>query len=100
MVRLLAWESLQPGSDAVLDEKERRRLARQAAARIKKKQAAGQLRKDAAAEHLQLAKLSLAMFPMALPHLARIILGRSPHSPRFQREYAQFLETISSAFRP
>jgi TetR/AcrR family transcriptional regulator len=99
-VRLLAWESLQTGCDAVLDEKERRRLARQAIARIKKKQAAGRLRKDVPASHLQLAKVSLAMFPMALPQLARIILGCSPHSARFQRKYARFLETISVAFRP
>jgi AcrR family transcriptional regulator len=99
-VRLLAWESLQTANDSVLDETERRRLARLAVARIKKKQATGRLRQDVAAQHLQLAKLSLAMFPMALPQLARIILGHSPHGVRFQREYARFLETIAISFRP
>ncbi len=99
-VRLLAWESLQVTGGPVLDEKERRRIARQAAARIKKKQAAGLLRRDLSAEHLQLAKISLTMFPLALPQLVRIIVGRSPHDPKFQREYARFLETISAAFRP
>jgi AcrR family transcriptional regulator len=99
-VRLLAWESLQTAGDKVLDEKERRRITRQARARIRQKQAAGQLRNDVAAAHLQLAKVSLSMFPMALPQIARLILGRSPHDPKFQREYAQFLETISTAFRP
>ena len=99
-VRLLAWESLQAGSGTVLDERERRRLARQAVARIKKRQAAGRLRKDVAAAHLQLAKTSLAMFPMALPQLARLILGHSPHDPKFQRDYARFLQTVSKAFRP
>lgn len=99
-VRLLAWESLQTTNDAVLDEPERRRIARQAAARIKRKQAAGGLRNDVAAVHLQLAKISLAMFPVALPQLARLIVGHSPHDPKFQREYARFLETISAAFRP
>ena len=98
-VRLLAWESLQTSNDVVLDEAERRRVARRLVADIKKKQAAGRLRKDVAAAHLQLAKISLAMFPLALPQIARIILGSSPHSPRFQREYARFLETISDAFR-
>ena len=63
-------------------------------------EAAGRLRKNVSAVHLQLAKVSLTMFPMALPQLARIILGCSPHSARFQREYAQFLESISTAFRP
>jgi AcrR family transcriptional regulator len=99
-VRLLAWESLQTADNRVLDESARRRLARQAVARIKKKQAAGQLRADVTAAHLQLAKTSLALFPLALPQITRIILGSAPHSLRFQREYARFLETISDAFRP
>ena len=99
-VRLLAWESLQTSNDVVLDEAERRRVARRLVADIKRKQAAGRLRQDVSAAHLQLAKTSLAMFPLALPQIARIILGGSPHRPRFQREYAQFLETISDAFRP
>ena len=99
-VRLLAWESLQAEDDALLDEPMRREAARQAVARIRQEQAAGQLRSDVAAAHLQLAKISLTMFPLALPQIARIILGRSPHDPKFQREYARFLETISKAFRP
>lgn len=99
-VRLLAWESLQTAKDTVLDEKERRRLALRGAARIREKQRAGWLRDDVSATFLQLAKTSLAMFPMAIPQLARIITGRSPHDPRFQREYSKFLETISTGFRP
>ena len=99
-VRLLAWESLQTTDEKVLDETERRRLSRQTIACIKQKQADGRLRADVVAGHLQLAKMSLAMFPMALPQLTRIITGRSPSHPKFQREYAQFLEKISTAFRP
>jgi AcrR family transcriptional regulator len=99
-VRLLAWESLQVTKGPALDETERRRFARRAIARIRQKQAAGSLRSDVAAAHLQLAKISLSMFPLAMPQLVRIIIGRSPHDPKFQREYARFLETISSAFRP
>ncbi|HEY5345815.1 MAG TPA: TetR/AcrR family transcriptional regulator [Verrucomicrobiae bacterium] len=99
-VRLLAWESLQTTGDSVLDEKERRRLARSAVARIKQKQAEGELRQDVSAVCLQLAKTSLTMFPLALPQIARLIIGHSPRDPKFQREYAQFLETISTVFRP
>ena len=99
-VRLLAWESLQTARDVVLDEKERRRIARRGAACIQRKQQAGRLRADVPAPYLQLAKTSLSMFPMALPQLARIITGRSPRDPRFQRDYGRFLETISAAFRP
>jgi AcrR family transcriptional regulator len=99
-VRLLAWESLQTVKNKVLDEKERRRLARRGTALIRRKQQAGRLRNDVPAAFLQLAKMSLTMFPVAMPQLARLIAGRSPHDPRFQREYGKFLETISNAFRP
>jgi len=99
-VRLLAWESLQTTNDLVLDEKERRRHSLQSIGSIRKKQAAGRLRSDVDAACLQLAKVSLAMFPMALPQVARLITGRSPRNPGFQRAYARFLETISVGFRP
>lgn len=98
-VRLLAWESLQTAGKTVVDEAGRRRVARQAAARIRVKQAAGALRNDVAAAHLQLAKISLAMFPVALPQITRLITGISPHNPKFQRDYTRFLETISAGFR-
>lgn len=99
-VRLLAWESLQTAKNKVLDEQERRRLARRGTTLVRRKQQAGRLRNDVPAAFLQLAKMSLTMFPVAMPQLARLIAGRSPHDPRFQREYGKFLETISAAFRP
>lgn len=99
-VRLLAWESLQTTGNSVLDEKERRRLSRQATARIKQRQASGILRDDVAAIHLHLAIASLALLPLAMPQITRLVIGRSPHDAKFQREYASFLETISKAFRP
>jgi AcrR family transcriptional regulator len=99
-VRLLAWESLQTVKDRVLDEKERRRIAQEAANRIREKQKEGSLRADVPAPFLQLARISLSMFPTALPQLTRVITGSLPQNPKFQREYMRFLETISAAFRP
>lgn len=99
-VRLLAWESLQAKADKVLDEPERRHAARHAISQIRRDQAAGRLRRDADAAHLLLAKVSLSMFPFALPQVARLITGRSPDDAKFQRDYARFLETISAGFRP
>lgn len=99
-VRLLAWESLQTLKDSVVDEKERIRRARLAAKLIKNKQAGGLLRADVPAHFLQLAKVSLAMFPMAMPQATRLITGKSPRDNKFQKDYAKFLETISIAFRP
>ena len=99
-VRLLAWESLQTVKDRVQDEKERRSLSRRAVALVRQRQKAGCLRDDVPAEYLQLAKVSLSMFPLALPQAVRLITGHSPHDARFQREYTRFLETIAKVFRP
>jgi AcrR family transcriptional regulator len=99
-VRLLAWESLESKADTVVEEADRRRLAMQAAERIRQRQAAGRLPAGVPPSFLQLFRASLAMFPLAMPQMARIITGRSPHDPKFQREYAQFLETIAAALRP
>ncbi len=99
-VRLLAWESLQTAKGKLVDEAERRQLSRRAVALVKQKQQAGRLRDDVPADFLQLAKVSLSMFPLALPQAVRFITGRSPQDPKFQRSYTRFLETISAVFRP
>jgi AcrR family transcriptional regulator len=100
LVRLLAWESLQTETTAVINETERRQAALQLETRIRKSQATGQVRRDVSAACLQLARLSLIMFPLAMPQMTRIAVGRSPHDPEFQREYSEFLKTFSCAFRP
>ena len=99
-VRLLAWESLESTADKVVDEVDRRRHAVQVAERIRQRQAEGKAPGNVPPSFLQLFRASLAMFPLAMPQLARIITGRSPHDPKFQREYAQFLESIALALRP
>ena len=80
-------------------EAARRKVTRRGLARIQQAQADGRMRRDVSAKHLQLAKISLAMFPLALPQIARLVLGCSPREPKFQREYSRFLEIIGAAFR-
>ena len=99
-IRLLAWESLQSAGGRVHNEPERRRLAAGLRELIRRQQAEGKLQSGVKPEYFQLAMASLAMFPLALPQLARIITGCPPHDPKFQREYGKFLETISPGFRP
>ena len=98
-IKLLAWESLQTSGNQVLAERERKQLVRQAVERIQDRQKAGLVRGDLPPEFLHLAKVSLTTFPMVLPHIARMILGRSPHEAGFQREYEQFLGRIAEVFR-
>jgi len=100
LVRLLAWESLQAKNDTVTNEAERRRASLQLEALIRKSQAAGRVRRDVSAHCLQVARLALTLFPLAMPQLSRLAIGRSPRDPEFQREYALFLQTFTAAFRP
>ena len=99
-VRLLGWESLQTTGEVVQNETERRRYSRWMAARLRKRQADGRLRADVPATLLQILLMSLTMFPVAMPQLTRLVTGRTPRDPKFQREYSRFLETISAALRP
>jgi AcrR family transcriptional regulator len=99
-VRLLAWESLEAEADKVIDERERRHAVHESIAAIRRDQSAGRLRGDVDAAFLQLAKVSLSMFPFAVPQASRLIIGCSPHDKKFQRDYVRFLETISDGFRP
>ena len=100
-VRLLAWESLENKKGKVFDEAERRRYyAKWMAERIRKQQATGQYRADVDAKFLQMAQMALSMYPIAMPQVTRLITGLSPQSPKFQKQYTKFLETIVSCLRP
>jgi len=99
-VRLLAWESLQPARGKIMDEAQRRKHTLKAIQRIKDRQAAGNLIKGVEPQFLQLCLAALTMFPIAMPQITRLIAGRTPDDPRFQRDYAAFLETIARRFRP
>ena len=99
-VRLTAWESLQSSDSNSGSWPARRRNARFANQLIRREQTAGQLRTDCRAEFIQLAIASLAMFPHTLPQMTQVITGRQPSAAKFQRDYARFLETIVTGFRP
>lgn len=100
-VRMLAWESLENQTDSVIDEEDRRRYyAKWMADRIRRQQIEGNYRSDVEAKYLQMAQMALSMYPIAMPHVTRLITGLSPFSAKFQKEYTQFLETIIGVFRP
>jgi AcrR family transcriptional regulator len=98
-VRLLAWESLQCSNDKIMDEAERRRHVRAGVKRIRQKQAGGELLNGVEPGLLQLTLAALAMFPLAMPQLTRLIVGCTPQNQRFQKKYAAFLETIAGRLR-
>jgi AcrR family transcriptional regulator len=99
-IRVLAWEALQAVDNHVLEETQRRRAAKRSVAGIRQCQTEGKITAAFAPEHLQLAMVSLAMFPVTLPQIARLIVGRSPADPKFQHDYAGFLREFALVFRP
>jgi TetR/AcrR family transcriptional regulator len=99
-VRLLEWEALQGNSEKPVDEKERCAAVESSLARIRRRQARGQLASEFDPRHIMLAFRSLTMFPVAFPQLTRLIMGCPVTDPKFQKERAEFLRQFAAAFRP
>jgi len=99
-IRLLCWESLESKGGRLEEEQLRRKGTLRALGRLRDQQAAGQLSTDYDRRHLLLAKLSLSMFPVAFPHLTRLVAGSPAHDPKFQREYRSFLKKFATIFLP
>jgi TetR/AcrR family transcriptional regulator len=99
-IRLLEWEALQTDGKKVIDEKERLAITVDWLKRLRQRQERGELSSEFDARHLALAMQSLTMYPMAFPQLTRFIIGRTVDDPKFQRDYAEFLEGFAAAFRP
>jgi TetR/AcrR family transcriptional regulator len=99
-IRLLGWEALENKGGRVQEERFRRKGVLRALERIRGHQAAGRLTTDHDRRHLLLAKMSLMMFPIAFPHLTRLVTGTAARDSKFQRGYRDFLKKFATAFRP
>ena len=99
-VRMLEWESLQNPQRKVIDEKERLLVVERGLGRIRQRQERGQLSAEYDPRHLMLTMRSLTMFPMAVPQLTRLIMGRQVSDPKFQREQSEFLKKFGALLRP
>ena len=98
-IRLLEWEALQE-TNQLIDEKNRRTAAVRGLARIRQRQARGQISAELDPRHAMLTMRSLTMFPAAFPQLTRLIMGRPVSDRRFQREHTAFLKKFAAAFQP
>lgn len=99
-IRLLGWEALQNTTGRVEEEKLRREGTRHALERLRREQTAGRLTGEYDRAHLLLAKIALSMFPVAFPHMTRLITGKKAGDPKFQREYRNFLRKFAVVLRP
>ena len=99
-IRMLLWESVQTADGPVEDETARLENVRLALDDVRRRQQLGFLNPDFEPRFLVLVKFALTMFPSAFPHVTRLITGKCPDDPKFQRDYANFLEGFSAAFQP
>ena len=99
-VRLLQWEALGEGDARVLLEGERRRAVSRGIDRLRDQQAGSLLSPDLEPRHLMLAMTALTTFPVAFSQITRLVTGRAPDDPAFERHWAMFLRRFAQSLKP
>jgi AcrR family transcriptional regulator len=93
-VRLMEWEAIDSGGRKCIAESERRALFEKAVARLAVLQRRGAIPRGANLTQLFISMLSLALFPLVMPQVIRLIHGMEPTDPRFMRQRANFLRWL------
>ena len=93
-VRLMEWEAIDSGGKKCIAEDERRALFEKAVARLRVLQRRGSIPRGADLTQLFISMLSLALFPLVMPQIIRLIHGMEPTDPRFMRQRADFLRWL------
>lgn len=94
-MRFLTWEAAEHAdSGPIVAEAARREAIERQVAAVVERQDRGELPADLTAELIQLAIYALAVSPIAFAQTTRMITGRSPDDPRFQADWAAFLEVL------
>ena len=93
-VRLMEWEAIDSGGKRCIVEAERRALFEKAVARLRVLQRKGSIPRGADLTQLFISMLSLALFPLVMPQVIRLIHGMEPTDPRFRRQRANFLRWL------
>ena len=93
-VRLMEWEAIDSGGRKCIAEAERRALFEKAVARLRVLQRSGSIPRGADLTQLFISMLSLALFPLVMPQIIRLINGMEPTDPRFMRQRANFLRWL------
>jgi AcrR family transcriptional regulator len=99
-IRLLGWEALEYKSGPVEEETFRRAGVGRGLKRLRRERAEGWLDKGYNIRHVLLAKMALAMFPVAFPQMARLITGTTVRDPKFREAYRGFLKKFAASFSP
>ena len=95
-VRLMEWEAIDSGGRKCIAEAERRALFEKAVGRLRVLQRKGSIPRGVNLTQLFISMLALAMFPLVMPQLIRLIHGMEPTDPRFMRQRANFLRWLGN----
>jgi TetR/AcrR family transcriptional regulator len=93
-VRLMEWEAIDSGGKKRIAEAERRALFEKAVARLAVLQRKGSIPRGVNLTQLFISMLSLALFPLVMPQVIRLIHGMEPTDPRFMRQRANSLRWL------
>jgi hypothetical protein len=93
-VRLMEWEAIDSGGRKCIAEAERRALFEKAVDRLRVLQREGSIPRGVNLTQLFISMLSLALFPLVMPQVIRLIHGMEPTDPRFMRQRANFLRWL------
>jgi len=93
-VRLMEWEVIDSGGRKCIAETERRALFEKAVARLRALQRQGTIPRGVNLTQLFISMLSLALFPLVMPQVIRLILALEQTDPRFMRQRANFLRWL------
>jgi len=93
-VRLMEWEAIESGGKKCIAEDERRALLEKAVAMLRVLQRKGSIPRGVSLTHLFISMLSLALFPLVMPQIIRLIHGMEPTDKRFMRERENFLRWL------
>src|SRR5208337_5499737 len=88
------WEAIDSGGRKCIAEGERRALFEKAVARLRVLQRRGAIPRGVNLTQLFISMLSLALFPLVMPQVIRLIHGMEPTDPRFMRQRANFLRWL------
>jgi TetR/AcrR family transcriptional regulator len=100
-VRFMTWEAAELGrTGKIAAEPERREAAARQMAMITEAQANGELPPEWPPEFLQLAISALGVYPLAYPQVTRMLTGKDPEDPDFQREWLIFLDALAERLSP
>jgi hypothetical protein len=90
----MEWEAIDSGGKRCIAEAERRALFEKAVARLRWLQRKGAIPRGVDLTQLFISMLSLALFPLVMPQIIRLIHGMEPTDPRFMRQRANSLRWL------